>query len=370
MQIAPAVSLMDIRPLRLFLAGLAVLLSLFPLPVFPSEPQEIWDGLRLLPIEERQKQLLSKAREEGGVVVYSTIETSVMQRLKLGFEQQHPGIKMIIWRRPGDETANRLMTEARAGRFAADVISPGMTHGYALLRTGLIGRYSSPERTVYPDDYKDKEGHWTTISFKVAVMGINTKSVPASQAPRKYEDFFDRKWRGNFAIDMDSGRTLMAMLKMWGEEKTERFLQELIKNEVVVRKGHTLITQLLCAGEFQAAVELYASRVAEMKRKGCPVQLVYPDPWTPTGASFIMLARRAPHPYAAALLTDYLLSKTAQRILVDMGEFAGHPGIKSQYSDLDLEGKGVRVLTLRLEDTDVLGKKYLQLRERYLLGIG
>ena len=262
------------------------------------------------------------------------------------------------------------MTEAKAGRFAVDVISPGMTHGYALLRTQLIGRYNSPERTVYPDTYKDKEGYWTTISYKVAVMGFNTRLVPASQAPRKYEDFLDRKWRGNFAIDMDSGRTLMAMLKMWGEEKTEQFLQGLVRNEAVVRKGHTLVTMLLCAGEYQAAVELYASRVAEMKRKGCPIELVYPDPWTPSGASFIMLARRAPHPYGAALLADYLLSKAGQRILVEAGEFSARLGIQSKYTDLDLEGKGVRVLTLRPEDTDVLGKKYLHLRERYLLGIG
>ncbi|MBI4526009.1 MAG: extracellular solute-binding protein [Deltaproteobacteria bacterium] len=357
---------MGTKPFRVFLAGVVILFSVFPARLLSSESQEKWDRLRLLSHEERQKQLLMKAREEGSVVVYSTIETSVMQRLKLGFEQQYPGIKMTVWRRPGDETANRFMTEARAGRFAADVISPGMTHGYALLRTGLIGRYGSPERTVYPDAHKDKEGYWTTISFKVAVLGFNTRLV--SQGPRKYEDFLDRRWRGNFAIDMDSGRTVMAMLKMWGEEKTEQFLQTLIKNEVVVRKGHTLITQLLCAGEFQAAVELYASRVAEMKRKGCPIELVYPSPWAPTGSSFIMLAGRAPHPYAAALLTDYLLSKSGQKILVDMGEFAGHPGIKSQYADLDLEGKRVGVLTLSPEDTDALGKKYLQLRERYLMG--
>jgi iron(III) transport system substrate-binding protein len=199
-------------------------------------------------------------------------------------------------------------------------------------------------------------------------MAYNTKLVPAAQAPKKYEDFLDPKWKGNFAIDMDSDKTIMAWLKTWGPEKTKKLLQALSKNEIVVRKGHTLIAELLCAGEFKAAVELYAYRLADVKhKKGCPVEIVYPDP-TPATASPVAVTRDAPHPYGAALLMDYLLSQAGQKIFSDFGRLSPRRDVRPRYSELDMEANRVRILLLKPEDTDQFGKQYQQLREEFLLG--
>jgi iron(III) transport system substrate-binding protein len=158
----------------------------------------------------------------------------------------------------------------------------------------------------------------------------------------------------------------MVWLKTWGEERTERYLEGLIKNEAVVRKGHTLLTQLLCAGEFKSAVELYAYRVAELKHKGCPIELIYPNP-TPGAITPLVVAKRSPHPYAASLLVDYLLSERGQKILAGRGWFSGRRGIRPKYPDLDVEATGVQVLLLRPEDAERFGKKYQELRERFLV---
>ena len=103
-----------------------------------------------------------------------------------------------------------------------------------------------------------------------------------------------------------------------------------------------------------------------MKHKGCPIELVYPDP-TPGAVTPLVVARRSPHPYAAALLVDYLLSESGQKILADRGWFSGRRGIKPKYPELDIEDKGVRVLLLRPEDAEQFGKKYQELREQFLL---
>ena len=331
-----------------------------------KDPEEIWKDLSALSGEERQRRLMSGAKAEGKALFYVNISADHVEPLRQDFESRYPGIKFEFWRGSGERTSNRILTEARAQKFAVDVIGPANEHVPLLMKSNLIGRYSSPERRSYPNAHKDQDGYWTSVAYNLAVIAYNTKLVKPGEAPRRYDDFLNLKWKGDFAIDMEPDRALMAWLKSWGEERTGKFMEGLIKNDAVVRKGHTLLTQLLCAGEFRTAIELYAYRLAEMKRKGCPIELIYPDP-TPGAVTPLVVARRSPHPYAAALLVDYLLSESGQKILADRGWFSGRRGIKPKYPELDIEDKGVRVLLLRPEDAEQFGKKYQELREQFLL---
>ncbi len=348
------------------IAGAFVAITLFPGQLLAKEPEEIWRELDKLSGEERQKRILAGASAEGKVVFYVNLSADHVEPLRLDFERRYPMIKFEFWRAPGEKTSNRVLTEARAQKFAADVIGPGNEHVPLLVGSKLIGRYNSPERRFYAEEHKDQEGYWTSVAYNLAIIAYNTKLVPPAEAPRRHDDFLRPKWKGNFAIDMEPDRALMVWLKSWGEEKTEKFLAGLIKNDAVVRKGHSLLTQLLCAGEFKVAIELYAYRVAEMKHKGCPIDLIYPDP-TPGAVTPVVVARHSPHPYAAALLVDYLLSEPGQKILAERGWLSGRRAVKSKYPDLDLEAKGVKVSLLRPEDADRFGRKYEELRERFLL---
>jgi len=346
--------------------AVTLILALFP-PVSAKEPEEIWADFEKLSGKERAGRLLSAANAERKVVFYGNIESDNLERLRGDFQKRYPGVKLEIWRGSGERTANRVLIEARGGKFAVDVIGPSNENLPTLMEAGLVGRYRSPERAYYGDAHKDREGYWTSYDFNLVVMAYNSRLVAASQAPKKYEDFLDPKWRGDFAMDMDPDRAVMLWLKLWGEEKTERFLRDLVNNDLVVRKGHTLITQLLCAGEYKAAVELYAYRLASVKyEKGCPVEMVFPDP-TPAGVTPIVIAKQSPNPYAAALLLDYILSEAGQRVLTEAGRLSGRRGIKPKYQEMDVEGKGIRVFPLRPEDAAQLGKKYQQLRERFLM---
>jgi len=233
-------------------------------------------------------------------------------------------------------------------------------------KTNLVGRYRSPERKFYPKRFKDQDGYWTAQSYILAVIAYNTNLVRSSEAPKKYEDFLDPKWKGSFAIDSDADRALMGWLKTWGNERTEKFLEGIVKNDVAVRRGHTLMTQLLCAGEFKAAIELYSYRVAELKHKGCPVKMLYPDP-TPGAGSLLVVAKYSRHPYAAGLLMDYLLSYRGQKVMAERGQLSARRGVLPKYPETDVEKIGVRVLLLSPEDAEKHGKKYFELRERFLI---
>jgi ABC-type Fe3+ transport system substrate-binding protein len=107
--------------------------------------------------------------------------------------------------------------------------------------------------------------------------------------------------------------------------------------------------------------------LADLKHtKGCPVEISYTDP-TPATPSPLMMAKKSPRPYAAALLMDYLLSAPAQKILAEFGRLSARRDVRPIYPDLDTEAKGVRVLLLTPEDASELGKPYQQLREEFLL---
>ena len=331
------------------------------------EPEDLWQELLKLPNDERQKRLVAGAKAEGGkAIIYGNISSDHLERLRVDFDKRY-GVKIDGYRASGERVANRLLTEARSGKLDADVIAPSNEHMPALIKGGVAGRYNSPERAFYPDTNKDKQGYWTAYDYNMAVIAYNTRLVSAAEAPKKYEDFLDPKWKGNFAIDMDPDKSIMGWLRTWGPERTKKYLQAISRNDVVIRKGHTLQAQLLCAGEFKAAIDLYAYRLADLKHtRGCPVELSFPDP-TPATPSPVGIVKRTPRPYSAALLLDYILSEPAQRIFTEAGRTSGRRGIKPRYSDLDIEAKGVKILLLTPDDAVQFDKPYQQLREEFLL---
>jgi len=350
--------------------SLLALLVALPICFFSSglaaEPEEIWQDLGKLSGDERQKFLISKAKEEGEVAWYTSQSPDVAEPLRHDFETRHPGIKIKIWRGRGEAMSNRMLTEARAGKFAVDIASGAAEFFPVLIKADLIGKHASPERDFYSSTNKDRDGLWTNGGDVISVIAYNSNLVSKAEAPKTYEDFLNPKWKGSFAIDTNPDRMVIGWLKLWGGEKTEQFLQALMKNGAAVRSGHSLMAQLLCAGEFKAAIELYAHRAADLKQKGCPLEMVFPNP-TIGAVGPLFVAKRALHPFAAALLVDYLLSESGQKILVDKRRHSGRRGIKVSDPELDLAKRGVQTLLSTPEDIIRWERNYFELRERYLL---
>jgi iron(III) transport system substrate-binding protein len=353
---------MKAKPTYLF----AVCVFLSFTNVLAKEPEEIWTEIGKLTGEERRRFLVSKAKAEGEVVWYTSQAPDVAEPLRHEFETRHPGIKVKVWRGRGETMSNRMVTEARAGKFGVDIASGAAEFFPVLIKADLIGKYASPERDFYSSANKDRDGLWTNGGDVISVIAYNSNLVPKAEAPKTYEDFLDPKWKGSFAIDTNPDRMVIGWLKLWGGEKTGQFLQALMKNGAAVRSGHSLMAQLLCAGEFKAAIELYAHRTADLKQKGCPVEIVFPNP-TIGAVGPLFVAKRAPHPFAAALLVDYLLSESGQKILVDRKRHSGRRGVTVTDPELDLEKRGVKALLSTPEDIIQWERNYFELRERYLL---
>ena len=181
------------------------------------EPEDLWQELLKLPNDERQKRLVAGAKAEGGkAIIYGNISSDHLERLRVDFDKRY-GVKIDGYRASGERVANRLLTEARSSKLDADVMAPSNEHMPALIKGGVAGRYNSPERAFYPDTNKDKLGYWTAYDYNMAVIAYNTRLVSAADVPKKYDDFLDAKWKGNFALDMDPDKSIMGWLQDLGD---------------------------------------------------------------------------------------------------------------------------------------------------------
>jgi iron(III) transport system substrate-binding protein len=318
-----------LRTVWLGIAGLAATV-VFSSPVRGAEDVSLLLAkINKLPKEQREKALIEGAKKEGKLMFYGNWARDELEQLTNPFMQQYPFIEVLIYRGGSGKILSKLETEYRAGKHIADVILAGTSKVYPLRKAGIIGRYSSPEvQSLRPGLY-DKDGWWTSVATSPVVTGYNTNLVKPDQAPKDWSDLLRPEWKGKFGLDTEPDVMMLGLLQAWGQEKMLKFVRALAQNDPQLRSGHTLLVQLLAAGEFPLAAELYGYRVAEFMDKQAPINMTYPDPTIYT-VSPIMMARYAPEPHAAALFYDFVLSEKGQEILgMKIGRTPSRRNVKS-----------------------------------------
>lgn len=308
-----------------------------------------------LPAAQRQARLEEGARREGAFVYYSISAAELVAAYVKGFTSRYPFIKGEFYRGSGNQLVVRTMMEHRTGRLAADVISVGTENVMALKRSGVWARYSSPEAPNYPREQFDRDGYFHADSLGLAAIAYNRDLVKKEDAPKNYSDLLDPKWKGSLTIDLEPERAMLTWLSAWGEAKTRDFVQRLLANGATVRRGHTLQGQLLCAGEFKIAVEIYPDGILRMKQRGCPAEIVFPNPTPAIAGGNYGINVNAPHPHAAALFVDFVLSSDGAKILAGTGRIPRRKGARPLYEELaNLEERGVQLHVVTAEQTDRL----------------
>lgn len=304
-----------------------------------AEPQDVEGLLRqinALPAAQREKQLVEGARKEGGFLWYAHWDLDEVNKLKAGFEKKYPFVKIKILRLAGGRGLDRILTEARAGRYLVDLYYDGPREAYVFYaKEKMAAKNLTPLRNEIYDFQKDKEGYWVSLSLTLNTFAYNTEMVSAAEAPKSWEDLLDPKWKGKIAVDTEPDVMIEGLISAWGKEKTEDYLKKLGRQNVLLRRGHTLITQLLAAGDFPIAAELYDYRVLEMKHRGAPVELGLTSPM-PAATNALMIPKRAVHPHAAALMYDFLVSEEGQRIIsLEIGRTPSRKKVPALYKELD-----------------------------------
>jgi iron(III) transport system substrate-binding protein len=143
-----------------------------------------------------------------------------------------------------------------------------------------------------------------------------------------------------------------------GKEKGLNYFRQLAKQDLQLRTGHTLLTQLCIAGEFPIVVNAYGSRVEKEKARGAPAEWVGVEPII-FHANGIALGKKARHPNAAKLYIDFVLSEEGQKIYQKRGRIPCRNGVYPKVARL-VEG-----LKLRPFNYALIAKKYSEIEDQW-----
>ena len=262
---------------------------------------------------DRAQRLVSQAKKEGTLTLYSTMTLEDATPLLAAFEKKY-GIKVRMWRAVNQKLVQRAVAEARAGQHAVDAFE-GSGPGLEILhQEGLLEKFHSPAFADIPREAFPRHGYYAPDNLLFTVMGYNTKLVKPEEVPATYEDLLLPKWRGKLGIEASNVAWFAAVAKAMGEEKGLAYFRKLAAMRPQVRSGHTLMTELMAAGDIPVVLTLYNQGVDRLKAKGAPID------WRALQPAFgrvdgIAVTKRAPHPHAALLFADFVLSPEGQRII-------------------------------------------------------
>jgi iron(III) transport system substrate-binding protein len=292
--------------------------------------------------DAQQRLLVEAARKEAKMVFYTSVETEFARSLTAAFEAKYPFVKTDIFRSTHDKIFSRMNVERQTGTYTADVMSVGEFETFHMQKMGFIAPYQSPFAASYPDGFKDPNGYWTDLYDNLIATAYNTTRVKRDEIPRRYEDLLQPRWKGRMVLDQNEDRWFANMLYLMGGKRGMEFMQALAKQNVAIRGGRSLVTQLLAAGEFDLQIVAYWYRPHLMKKQGAPVDWVAFEPAI-VALHPISMIQKAPHPNAAKLFIDFALSDEGQKIFVQRGRESAKPGLKPEGYPVNLKVTPSRV---------------------------
>ncbi|HZZ91516.1 MAG TPA: extracellular solute-binding protein [Usitatibacter sp.] len=263
---------------------------------------------------DRTQKLLEGAKKEGTLTIYTSAQTNDIGALVEPFEKKY-GIKVSVWRSSSENVLQRIVTEARGNRFTADVVETNGPELEAISREKLFAPVKSPYQADLIPQALRSHGGWVGTRLNVFVQAYNTGAVRKADLPKKWEDLTDPKWKGKLGIEQSDSDWLQGEVSEMGEQKAVSVFKDIVaKNGISVRKGHTLLTQLVVSGEIPMALTVYNYKAEQLKKKGAPIDWfsIGPAIARPNGVG---VAARAPHPYSALLFYDFEISPEGQKIL-------------------------------------------------------
>ncbi len=276
----------------------------------PAAPLAVYAGA------DRFERILAAARAEGTLTLYTTFAAYNMETVAADFERRY-GVKLVSWRSGTLRVLQRTLNEAKAGRFEADAVLFGSPEMEALHRERLLQEVRSPLHGNLVEGGLPPHGAWAAVYLNLFAHAYNTDKVRKDELPRTYADLLDPRWRGRLGVESQDQEWFFAVVKDMGEAKGLKFFRDLVAiNGLSVRTGHSTLTNMVVSGEVPLALTVHSYMPEQLKRRGAPIDWFVLEPAV-VRPNAIGVMRRAPHPNAALLFYEYMLSD-GQKLLAGM----------------------------------------------------
>jgi iron(III) transport system substrate-binding protein len=285
---------------------------------------------------DRTEKLVAAAKKEGTLTLYTAFRPQDVQTVLAPFEKKY-GIKITVWRSGSGNVLQRVLKEAAGKRNEVDAILIPSTEMEALRREKLLQPVKSPYFKDLIADTVPAHREWATVLLNVLVQVYNTNLIKKEDLPKTYQDLLDPKWKGKLGIEAKLEEWYSVVTMSMGQEKGVKFFNDLAaRNGLSARQGMSLLNNLVVSGEVPLALAVYRDLPEKAKQKGAPIDWFALDPVI-AQAFVVSVARRAPHPNAAMLLHDYLLSVETQKLLSSLDFYSVNSSVQPPSSKLRIQ---------------------------------
>ena len=250
------------------------------------------------------------------VNVYSSMAEKDVRQLVAEFERRH-GVKVNLWRSGKNRVLERVLREARGGRYEVDVIHNPSPEMEALHSEKLLRRMDSPRLAELIPQAVAPHREWAGPRVYIFVQAYNTRLVDKAELPKTYRDLLAPRWKGRVAIEGKEQEWFYTLVQAMGEGQGLEFFRELAANGLQVRMGNALLTNLVVAGDVPFALTLYSYLPDQQRRAGAPIDWIALAP-TIAATDAVGVAARAPHRREAEVFYDFMLGE-GQRFMAEMG---------------------------------------------------
>lgn len=275
------------------------------------------------------RAIASAARDEGRVVVYSTTDLSAVAALIRDFEQRNPGIKVDYNDLNSTDLYQRFLAETAAGKPSADVLwSSAMDLQMKLANDDYATRYKSPEAGSLPDWAVWRDTAYGT-TFEPAVFVYNKHFVTGNDVPATHADIVRllttqrAKYAGNVTT-YDIEKSAVGFLFATQDSRIQTNFWELARalgaNAVELEANTSVMVQRIASGKDYLGYNLIGSYALTRARRDPSIGVVLPRDYTLVMSRIALISKAAPHPNAARLWLDYLLSRRGQGLLSSHAE--------------------------------------------------
>ena len=273
---------------------------------------------------------VAAAKKEGKVVWYTSTPIQTANKIVKAFEAK-TGVKVELFRSGGSAVLRRFMQEQQARLVATDVLTtsdPGATA--ALASKGTFVPFKPTNFDKVPAVAKDPNGAYVAQRLNMITIYVRNDKVTPATAPKTWSDLLDPKYKGQM-VTTDPSYTALGLVTVatlakkfgWG------FYEKLRANDTMVVQGNQQVADMLKNGERLIAAGALDSYAAVVRKAGHPITTIYPTEGALIIASPTAIVKGGPHPNAAKLFAEFMLSDTAQNFFPQDGGYAARIDIPS-----------------------------------------
>lgn len=277
--------------------------------------------------------VIEGAKKEKKLVLYTTADLPQIFNIAFQFVRKYPFMQLELFPATDAALLEKIRKEARTGIPSWDVLSGDGSVLMPLLEQNMVAPYRSPQRAAITDGLMDGDGYWSGYYVSPYVLGYDTRALKRQDIPKTYEELLEPRWRGNqIAMDSQGHSLLSGLMRAWGMDKAIDYLHRLAEQEPRMAAGSVTTVQFVRRGDSPLVIA-HAPVIQAERRRGTAID------WRPLGPviaqiNAVALSARAPHPNAARVFIDFILSNEGQNTFAGFQQITIRQDAKARLSPL------------------------------------